>query len=137
MITENGYSKDVSIMPEGIVITFGYDLIEYKGGLRSFIRHFLLSMHDENCTWLQKCKNAPKNDILYVYIIIAGRLRYRCYYGGYQSGQTSIYNSDARSWSTSTVIIWPRIVLAGPVEKCPFKRQLKGFQGFRYCTKLF
>ena len=137
MITTSGYSKDPSIVPEGIVITFGLDLIAEKGGLRSFTRHFLLTMENENSIWLQKCKNSPKYDILYIYIIVAGRLRYRCFYGGYETGLTNIHNSDARSWSRSTVIAWPRIILAGPLERCPFKRTLKGFQGFRYCTKLF
>lgn len=136
MITESGYSKDTSIMPEGIVITWGKEMIQEKGGLKRFIRYFEVMMQQEGVTWLQKCKNKPRDEkhILYVYIIVANRLAYRCYYMGYETGPRKV-NMD--SWSSSEVITWPRVVMAGPVEKCPFKRELKGFQGFRYCTKLF
>ena len=137
MITLNGYSKDPSILPEGIAITWSVDLIKEKGGLLSFIRHFEKCMSSESDTWLQKCKNAPKFDIIYVYIIIHNQVRYRCYYGGHHTGETTVYNGDGYSWSSSSVISWPRIVLAGPFEKAPHKIYFSGFQGFRYTTKLF
>ncbi len=138
MITENGYSKDPTIMPEGIVITWGKDMLDLKGGLRNFIRYFNEVMQDEDTMWLQKCKNAPQQDIIYVYIIVANRLYARGYYGGYQKGETEInVPGTAKSFSSREVIAWPRIIVAGPIEKCPFKRELKGFQGFRYCTKLW
>lgn len=138
MITIDGYSKDPNIIPEGIVVTWGKDMIDLKGGLKIFLSYFNEVMKDEHTTWLQKCKNAPKHDILYVYIIVANRLYARGYYGGYQKGKAAInVPGAARSFSRREVIDWPRIVLAGPIEKCPVKRQLKGFQGFRYCTKLF
>ena len=138
MITTDGYSKDPNIIPEGIVITWGKDMIQEKGGIRDFIRYFSLIMKEENSYWLQRCRNKPTYvDLLHVYIIVANRLYGRCFYGGYETGQTNISNGDGRSWSVSNVITWPRIVMGGPFEKCPFKRTLKGFQGFRYCTKLF
>lgn len=138
MITETGYSKDPMIMPEGIVITWSADMIYLKGGMRKFKKFFKQSMQDENCTWLQKCKNAPKADIIYVYIIVSGRLYARGYYGGHYKGETEINVPGAgSSFARCETIAWPRIVIAGPIEYCPFKRELKGFQGFRYCTKLF
>lgn len=137
MITEKGYSKDPTIMPEGIVVTWGKDLIEEKGGLLAFIRFFELNMADESGLWYQKCKNAPKHDIIYVYIIVCNQLRYRCLYGGHSTEKRKAYNGDGISWSSAMIITWPHIILAGPFEKCPFKRELKGFQGFRYTTKLF
>jgi hypothetical protein len=137
MITANGYSKDPMIQPEGIAITWGKDLVIEKGGLRNFLRYFNKVMEDENCTWLQKCKNAPKTDIIYVYVIVCNRLYGRGYYGGYETGATDISFGDGKSWSSSKTIAWPRIVIGGPFERCPFKRTLKGFQGFRYTTKLF
>ena len=30
MITNNGYSKDSTIMPEGIVVTFGKDMMDKR-----------------------------------------------------------------------------------------------------------
>lgn len=137
MITPEGYSKDPNIIPEGIVVTWGKDLIEAKGGLLAFVRHFEQCMATEDGLWLQKCKNKPQHDIIYIYVIVCNQLRYRCYYGGHENGQTKIFNGNGNSWSSSSVIYWPRVILAGPFDKAPFKRRLKGFQGFRYCTKLF
>lgn len=141
MITAEGYSKDPSIVPEGIVITWGKDMIEEKGGLKAFLTYFHQAMEDSEdehgSYWMNKCKNAPQQDIIYVYIIVANRLAYRCYYGVHQTGLTEAHGNGSKSWSRYEMISWPRILMAGPVERCPFKRTLKGFQGFRYCTKLF
>lgn len=137
MITANGYSKDPSLLPEGIVITWSADMIRLKGGLLNFIRYFEKVMQDPDTHWLQKCKNAPTRDINTVYIIVCNRLAYKCFYGGHEAGETEINNGDGVSFSRSEAISWPRIIIAGPFEKCPFKRKLRGFQGFRYCTNLF
>lgn len=122
MITVEGYSKDPNIIPEGIVITWSVELIKRNGGLIAFLRKFEEDMKTGEDMFINKCRNRPKMDnrILFVYIIVSGRLKYRCFYGGYRSGEP-----------------WPHIVMAGPVEKCPFKRELGGFRGFRYSTKLF
>lgn len=135
MITIDGYSKDTSIMPEGIVVTLGSDMIAEQGGLRTFLKGFLADMADENTVWMHKLRNAPKFDIPHVYVIVHGRLYGRCFYGGYRKagGNYDAYTTDGRVKR----IDWAHILLAGPFERCPFKRQLKGFQGFRYSTKLF
>lgn len=137
MITPNGYSKDKSIQPDGIVVTWSVDLIKEKGGLLSFIRYFEKIMVDENMTWLQKCRNAPKFDIVHVYIIVAGRLLYRCPYGGHSKAAATISNGDGHSWAYTSEVSWPYLILGAPFEKAPRKIYLRGFQGFRYCTSLW
>lgn len=139
MITPDGYSKDPNIIPEGIVMTWGKDLIEEKGGLLAFIRHFEKEMASQDGLWLQKCKNKPKNDgrLLYVYVIVCNQLKYRLYYGGYETGSVQITNGNGVSWSARSVVSWPRVLMVGPFTKAPRKIKLSGFQGFRYCTKLF
>lgn len=133
MITAQGYSKDPSIMPEGIVVTFGKEMIQDHGGLLTFIRHFERSMAGEKNGWCHKIKNRPQHEFDHVYIIIANRLAYRCYFGGFQKFE---FTGEKANGDTNYVS-WPGMYLSGPIEKCPFKRTLKGFQGFRYCTKLF
>lgn len=134
MITADGYSKDPTIMPEGIVVTFGQDMIKRHGSYRQFIRYFEdHMMADEDNMWLHKCKNKPQQDIIYVYVIVCNRLKYKLTYGGHYTDPIE----GGRADGTRDIFAWPRITLAGPLEKCPFKRILKGFQGFRYCTKLF
>lgn len=133
MITATGYSKDPSIMPEGIAITFGKEMIDDHGGILKFMRYFLESMNAEDGGWCHKMKNRPKFEFDHVYIIIANRLCYRCYFGGYQNFEFVGEKANGKI----NVIKWPGIFLAGPLEKCPFKKTLTGFQGFRYTTKLF
>ncbi len=133
MITESGYSKDPNIIPEAIVVTFGQEMMLEQGGALKFLRYFEDCMSQENVHWHHKCKNTPKHDFDYVYIIALNRLYCRCYFGGYQSEAVVAYTADDKE----KVIGWHRIILAGPICKPPYKRVLKGFQGFRYATKLF
>jgi hypothetical protein len=131
MITVEGYSKDPNIVPEGIVITFGKDMLSDHGGLRTFLKSFKKCL-DADDYWIHFCKNKPKFDIIYVYIIISNRLAYRCHFGGWDvySGIGYKANGDKTNMKNG-------IALAGPLVKCPFKRELKGFRNFRYSTKLF
>jgi hypothetical protein len=134
MITPDGYSKDPNIIPEGIVVTFGKEMMIEQGGPKNFLSHFNQWMSQgEDYHWLHKCKNKPSADILYVYVIALNRLYCRCYFGGYETKLTIGGTADGGQ----KIIEWPRIILAGPIEKCPYKRTLRGFQGFRYATKLF
>jgi len=138
MITANGYSKDPSIMPEGIVVTFGQQMIKEQGGLKTFLKAFqeTMSHHEAGTYWMHTCSNFPKIDIDHIYIIVANRLYGRVYCGGFRR------NADADvigygATGKQKLMDKPFVILSGPFEKCPHKRTLKGFQGFRYCTKLF
>ncbi len=132
MITAGLYSKDPNIMPEGIVITFGHEMMQNNGGQKEMMKYFLKTMEGENDYWMHKMKLWPKIEITDVYIITLNRLWGRVKFGWFDKSATFCYiPTDAKE------IAWPRMVLVGPFERCPFKRELKGFQGFRYCTKLF
>lgn len=135
MITATAYSKDPNIVPEGIVITFGKDMIKAQGGEKLFLSQFLKTMATDGNYWMHKCKNLPTVDIDYIYIIVLNRLWGRVYNGGLRRNPTNVTGWTANNKPFD--ITWNFITLAGPFEKCPFKRVLKGFQGFRYCTKLF
>lgn len=133
MITADGYSKDPTLVPIGIAVTFGKKMIEDKGGLRSLMTWFEHCLSFEDGYWMQKCKNMPRYDILYVYVIICNRVHYRCIYGGYQKGEIRLLIKPGEP----STITWPRIILTGPFVKAPTKIYRGGFQGFRYCTELF
>ena len=132
MITAEGYSKDPGIVPEGIVITFGKEMLYTNGGTRAVLQHFLDTMDNENDYWMHKMLLWPKIEVAEVYIITMNRLWGRVKFGWFEKNATFGYSPKGRK-----DIPWPRMVLVGPFERCPFKRELKGFQGFRYCTKLF
>lgn len=135
MITPEGYSKDPGLIPEAIVITLGQEMIAEKGGLLSFIRWFENGFGGDGW-WYHKCKNKPAHDILWVYVIVCNRLRYRFNYAGYNKmAQAMGYKHPDDQ--EPTMIEWPHIILTGPMVKCPFKRKISGFRQFRYATKLF
>jgi hypothetical protein len=137
MITEYGYSKDPNIVPEGIAVTFGKDMIEEKCGpgvvgLLSFLRWF------EDCmasgSFFMKLSKRPTKEVDHVYIIVANRLYCRCYFGGFDNTFRGYMTPDDVEMSE---VSWRGVHLGGPIKKPRFKRTLRGFQGFRYTTKLF
>lgn len=132
MITATGYSKDPSIMPEGIAITFGQDMAKNNGGMKTLLSCFLQAISTGDEVWMQKCSKLPKVDVQHVYIIVNNRLWGRANFAWLEKSEAFAYTPNDPGTEKH-----PRIVLAGPFERCPFKRTLKGFQGFRYTTKLF
>ena len=48
MITANGFTKDPNIIPEGIVITFGKEMLQNNGGLKDVLQYFLNVMAEED-----------------------------------------------------------------------------------------
>lgn len=132
MITATGYSKDPSIVPEGLVITIGQETAKNNGGYKNVLKHFLLTLENDDGYWMHKMLLFPKIEVADVYIITMNRLWGRAKFGWLEKSATFKYTPDDPG-----TVSWPRLVIVGPFEKCPFKRELKGFQGFRYCTKLF
>lgn len=132
MITRTGYSDDPAEMAEGIAVTLGVELLRERG-VRELLNQFLECMADDDNWWLHKMKNAPVQLVGTVYIIVMGRLWGSVNYGWRETGPCECVREDG----TIEIIDWPRITLVGPFIRCPFKRKLKGFQGFRYTLKLF
>lgn len=93
---------------------------------------FLNEMDHEDCYWMHKMKNWPTIEVADVYIITLNRLWGRVKFGWFDKSPTTGYTPVGEK-----IIDWPRMIIVGPFERCPIKRTLKGFQGFRYCTKLF
>lgn len=128
MITAEGYSKNPNIIPEGVVITFGKEMMQNNGGQKEMMKYFLEVISNEEQYWMHKMMKFPKIEVADVYIVTLNRLWGRVKLGWFEKETTFGY---------SKVIQSTRMALVGPFEKCPFKRTLKGFQGFRYSTKLF
>lgn len=118
--------------PIGILITMGQDMIEKNGGADAFTRmlqqYTTARAADLGDCWLHKCKNRPQHDIAQVYVIIDGKIYCRLYYAGYETGERKIL----RATGELSVIVWPRMLLSGPMDKPPYPIEKRGFQGFRY-----
>lgn len=131
MITPKGYSKDPSIIPDGIVITWKRDMFP-DNSFDAVMRLFEHELNNDGA-WVQKALRAPKYDVQFVYIIIDGEVKYRCNYAGWSNDRMELTRKNGITYN----VPWPRILITGPVIKPSIKINLKGFQGFRYCTELF
>lgn len=134
MITQKGYSKDPGIMPDGIAVTFGRNMMHEQGGPVKFLNYFNEVINDPEQYWMHKLKNRPAIEISTVYIIVFNRLYGKVCFGWYEKENSIGFTAND---DIPKPIEWPRIILVGPLVRCSFKRTLKGFQGFRYTTKLF
>lgn len=122
-------------MPEGIAVTFGKDMIADKGGLRLFLKWFNSTMENEWGIWYHKMKNIPKQDVIYVYVIICNRVYCRAAYGGrFKMGESAYMTPHAKK---PVKMDFSGVALGGPIVKAPRKIIKPGFRGFRYTTKLF
>lgn len=115
--------------PIGIIITMAKEVLKANGGAEEWRKHFESCVSDENSgAWLHKSRNAPKEDIAVVYVISENMVKWKVFYGGHQSGPTSVW----MAWGQERKIDWPRMILAGPFERAPYDIPMQGFQGFRY-----
>lgn len=119
-------------MPEGIAITFGKEMMDNNGGYKEMLKLFLSTMEKPDDYWMHKMLIWPKIEITDVYIITLNRLWGKAKFGWFEKQAAFKYSP-----TDAGIIEWPRLVIVGPFIKCPFRRELKGFQGFRYTTKLF
>ncbi|SRR5258706_2216479 len=115
--------------PEGIVITISAGMLKEKG-YRNWLRNFLNAMGREDWIYSMRVGTIPKRDILYVYLCIGGKVRFRAFYAGGSTGTKQFHDGKvitAKAW----------VELSGPVERPVVPVYLKGFRGFRYTEKLF
>ncbi len=116
--------------PDGIIITISAAMLKERG-YRNWLRNFQYAMEGDNLYYMKQGAQ-PKHDILYVYLCIGGKIRFRAtFVESYGARELTFGNGEtmsARAW----------IVMTGPIVK-PRKETFvkKGFQGFRYTEKLF
>lgn len=119
--------------PDGIIITISQGMLKEKG-LRNCLRNFLDAMGKEDWTYWMRQGAKPKlaDYLLYVYLCIGGRVRYRAYFVE-AVGPKEMTFADGNSPMYAKV--W--IVMTGPVVRAPYDIPMKGFRGFRYTKTLF
>lgn len=98
--------------------------------LREFVRQWRSINQDGSC-WVCPMPAVPRQEVLYCYIVIGNRIRYRCNISHFEPGGERIF-SDGRRFTAKA---W--MVLTAPVVKPPHKIKKRGFQGFRYSEFLF
>lgn len=118
--------------PDGIIITIGSDMIKEKG-YRNWLRNFLTAMASETTTYWMRQGSQPTKEVMYVYLCIGGRVRFRANFVMSYGAGNKVFDDGRQMYGKA----W--IVLSGPIArpKQGERIELKGFRGFRYCEKLF
>jgi hypothetical protein len=116
--------------PDGIIITISEKMLREKG-YRNWLRNFLYAMGTDDCLYYMKQGAPPKRKILYVYLCIAGKIRYRANFVHASSAAYVTFSNGERMFARA----W--VALTGPVVKPKDVFPMKGFRGFRYTEKLF
>ena len=105
--------------------------IQISVGIKEYLRQMELVQKDEDSYWMHKISAIPTIDVLYAYITVLGKIRYRANIGGFEKGGTRTFQ-DGRD---CTAKHW--MILTHPFIKAPEGIPFKGCQGFRYCEKYF
>jgi hypothetical protein len=137
VITAQGYSKDTSIIPEGIMLTLPIAFFEDRGmTIDEFKEYFEQFMSDEESYWNFKLKNLPLHDVVYVYLVFDKHVQYRVNFMQYERNRSKSFE-DAIDGKIREFPNQNLVLFTGPVVKPPHEWPQKGFQGFRYTTTLF
>ncbi len=137
MITAKGYSKDPSIKPEGIMLTLPVQFFDDRGWTeQTFIKMFERYMAKENSLWNFRLTNLPLHEVAWVYLVFGKKVQFRTNLVMYERNVSKKFNDSpngqVRYFQNSN---W--VILSGPAIRPPHEWPQKGFQGFRYTTKLF
>jgi hypothetical protein len=137
IIGPSTYSKDPSIPADGIMLTLPKQFFWDRGWTyKEFKKYFERVMAKEDTVWNFRLTNLPKQEVAYVYIVFDGFIQYRLNLVMYERNKSKYFTDSPekllRSFENAN---W--VILSGPAVKAPYEMPQKGFQGFRYTTKLF
>jgi hypothetical protein len=137
MITPDGYSKDPNIVPEGIMLTLPTAFFEdHCMNCDQFKKYFERFMSKDDSYWNFKLTNLPLHDVVYVYLVFDKKVQYRLNFMQYERNKSKSFK-DAIDKKVRDFPNHNWVLFTGPVVKPPHEWPQKGFQGFRYTTKLF
>jgi hypothetical protein len=61
---------------EGIILTISKSWLKERG-IGNWLRDFLNAMNTENGTYWMRLGRLPKQEVLYIYLVIGSRIRFR------------------------------------------------------------
>ena len=116
--------------PDGIIITISQEMLKEKG-YRNWLRNFLDAMRRDEWTYWMRLGTVPKHEVLWVYLCIGNKIRYRANFVMYKGAGEFTFNDGKKLYGRA----W--VVLSGPVVKPTEEIYRKGFRGFRYTQEIF
>ena len=117
-------------LPEGIIVTVSRKYLKERGE-RNWLKDFMKAMDDESYTYWLRLGSRPKREVLYIYLVLGNKIRYRYTFVMYEKGG-SFNTSDGRIIFANC---W--LVGAGPLVRPEVEIRRRGFQGFRYTEFIF
>lgn len=123
--------------PEGLLLTMPVAwFTDRRMSYAQFCPMFEACMADEDSYWNYLKTNLPVHDVAFVYLVFDGFVQYRANFVGYERGVAKAFDDApdgvVREFPPSN---W--ILFSGPVVIAPHDIPMRGFQGHRYCKKLF
>lgn len=83
---------------------------------------------DPDECWFMALATKPKHEVMHAYVVINGRVDARFTLAGFREG------SEHRLWDGKLRKAEAWAIMAGPVERPPYRIKWRGFRGFRYIT---
>lgn len=123
--------KQKSTPPVAIIVTLPAKYFEDHNHAK-YLQE--LSENDKNHIWYRVCKNVPVYDFLYVYTVVDNKVNHRANFIGIEHNVD--YRFTKKDGGTKVFIAAKAIVTCGPVIMAPHEIPMRGFQGFRYITKI-
>jgi hypothetical protein len=93
-------------------------------------------MSKEDSIWNFRLTNLPTQEVAWVYLVFDGFIRFRVNLVMYERN-VSKYFYDGPDGKERAFPKANWVILSGPAIRPPYEIPQKGFQGFRYTTKLF
>lgn len=138
------------MIQDGIIITFPVQFLwdlgkSFPTGLekpRSHKEHVLKGFKEcirqleavrtnpDDNIWNHSIGTKPTREVLYAYITILGKIRYRANIAAWEPGGEKQFNDGRKRTAKHWLIL-------SDLMKAPKEIECKGFQGFRYTDKLF
>lgn len=116
--------KELLEPPEAIIITISQQMLKEKG-YKNWLTNFMKAMNREDWTYWMRQGNKPKHEVLYVYLCIGGKVRFRANFVGTEGPSEMTFDGGKKLFAKA----W--ILMCGPVVRAPYHVPMKGFQGFR------
>ena len=121
--------------PDGIIVTIPMIVVEENGGEKILERYFeQMNFHDD-WYWSQGLGQSPKYEVLYLYLLWNGLIRYRLNISHSEVGTREFKDFKNGGFRSINKKHW--FICTAPVIKAPKDFIKKGFQGFRYTQELF
>ena len=116
-------------LTDSIIITLSKQTIkERRGGLRQILKEWSASDGD-NKVWGYMMRNVPTQEIINVYWVIAGRIRWKCKIAEVRQNRWKRLGRGGKVEEYSTYCVF--LFDFEPIPRID-QMEMKGFQGFRY-----